>query len=105
LCLQAGASHFDVIDSTAAIEIARQSLTQAGRGEQANSINGLSFQVELPDPANVVICDDGGDFGFDSCLGETQASPRCPASPTLAERVVRLEGGRVAGCPVTPGLC
>ena len=64
LCLQAGAGHIDAIDSTAAIEIARQSLTKAGWGNQAGFIHGKSFQVELAEPVDVVICDHVGYFGF-----------------------------------------
>ena len=49
LCLQAGAGHVDAVDSTAAIEIARQSLTRAGWGDKASFIHGKSFQVDLPE--------------------------------------------------------
>jgi protein arginine N-methyltransferase 1 len=76
LCLQAGAAHLDAIDSTAAIEIARQSLTQAGWGEKAHFILGQSFQVELPEPVDVVICDHVGYLGFDYGLIETMADAR-----------------------------
>ncbi len=76
LCLQAGAGHIDAIDSTAAIEIARQSLTKAGWGNQAGFIHGKSFQVELAEPVDVVICDHVGYFGFDSGLIETLADAR-----------------------------
>ena len=76
LCLQAGAGHIDAIDSTAAIEIARQSLTKAGWGDKASFIHGKSFQVELPEPVDVVICDHVGYFGFDYGLIETLADAR-----------------------------
>ena len=76
LCLQAGAGHVDAIDSTAAIEIARQSLTQACWGEKANFIHGKSFQVELPEAVDVVICDHVGYFGFDYGLIETMTDAR-----------------------------
>ena len=76
LCLQAGAGHVDAIDSTAAIEIARQSLTQAGWGDKANFIHGKSFQVELPEAVDVVICDHVGYFGFDYGLIEIMADAR-----------------------------
>lgn len=65
LCLQAGASHVDAIDSTAAIEIARTSLTQAGWAPRVNFIPGYSYQVDLPERVDVVICDHVGYFGFD----------------------------------------
>jgi SAM-dependent methyltransferase len=76
LCLQAGAAHIDAIDSTAAIEIARQSLTKAGWGDKANFIHGKSFQVELAEPVDIVICDHVGYFGFDYGLIETMADAR-----------------------------
>ncbi len=76
LCLQAGAGHIDAIDATAAIEMARQSLTRAGWGGQASFIHGQSFQVELPEPADLVICDHVGYFGFDYGLIDTLADAR-----------------------------
>jgi len=76
LCLQAGAGHVDAVDSTAAIEIARQSLTRAGWSEQVNFIHGKSFQVDLPEPVDVVICDHVGYFGFDYGLIEIMADAR-----------------------------
>lgn len=65
LCLQAGAAHVDAIDSTAAIEIARQSLTKAGLASRVNFIHGSSYQVDLPERVDVIICDHVGYFGFD----------------------------------------
>ena len=76
LCLQAGAGHIDAIDSTAAIEIARQSLTKAGWGGQATFIHGTSFQVALAEPVDIVICDHVGYFGFDYGLIEILADAR-----------------------------
>ncbi|MBK7508020.1 MAG: methyltransferase domain-containing protein [Comamonadaceae bacterium] len=76
LCLQAGAGLIDAIDSTAAIEIARQSLTKAGWGEQVTFIHGKSFQMELANPVDVAICDHVGYFGFDYGLIETLADAR-----------------------------
>lgn len=65
LCLQAGAAHVDAIDSTAAIEIARESLTQAGWASRVNFIHGYSYQVDLAERVDVIICDHVGYFGFD----------------------------------------
>ena len=76
LCLQTGAGHVDAIDSTDAIEIARESLTRAGWSGQANFIRGHSFQVGLAEPVDVVICDHVGYFGFDYGLIETMADAR-----------------------------
>lgn len=76
LCLQAGAAHVDAIDSTAAIEIARKSLTQTGWAQRVNFIHGYSYQVELPERVDVVICDHVGYFGFDYGLIEMLADAR-----------------------------
>ena len=76
LCLQAGAAHVYAIDSTAAIEIARKSLTQAGWASRVNFIHGNSHQVDLPERVDVIICDHVGYFGFDYGLIETLADAR-----------------------------
>lgn len=65
LCLQAGAGHVHAVDATAAIEIARETLSRAGWVRHVDLIRGSSFQVELPDRVDVVICDHVGYFGFD----------------------------------------
>ena len=65
LCLQAGAAHVYAIDSTAVIEVAREVLTRAGWAPKADFIRGSSFQVDLPERVDVVICDHVGYFGFD----------------------------------------
>ncbi|MBC7597955.1 MAG: class I SAM-dependent methyltransferase [Polaromonas sp.] len=65
LCLQAGAAYVHAIDSTAAIEVARETLTRADWASKADFIRGSSFQVDLPERVDVVICDHVGYFGFD----------------------------------------
>ena len=65
LCLQVGAAHIYAIDSTTAIEVAREALTRAGWASKADLIRGSSFQVDLPERVDVVICDHVGYFGFD----------------------------------------
>ena len=64
-CLQAGASEVYEVDSTAMLEVARESLTRAGLGDRAVFIQGKAQQVELPERVDVVICDQVGYFGFD----------------------------------------
>ena len=76
LCLQAGASHVDAIDSTAVLELARQSLTRARLAEKCNFIRATSFQTTLSDRADIVICDHVGYFGFDYGLIEALADAR-----------------------------
>ena len=65
LCLQEGAAHVYAIDSTAAIELAREALSRAGWASKVDFIRGSSFQVVLPERVDVVICDHVGYFGFD----------------------------------------
>ena len=76
LCLQAGAAHVHAIDSTAAIEVAREALTRAGWASKADFIRGSSFQVDLPERVDVVICDHVGYFGFDYGLISLLADAR-----------------------------
>jgi len=65
LCLQAGATRVYAIDRSAALEVARKALTDAGWAEKTNFIRGSTFQVDLPARVDVVICDHVGYFGFD----------------------------------------
>jgi SAM-dependent methyltransferase len=65
LCLQAGAAHVYAVDSSAALEVAREALTRSGWAPKAEFIRGSSFQVDLPQRVDVVICDHVGYFGFD----------------------------------------
>ena len=65
LCLQSRASQIYAIDSTAVIQVAREMLTRAGWASKVKFIRGLSFQVDLPELVDVVICDHVGYFGFD----------------------------------------
>jgi SAM-dependent methyltransferase len=64
-CLQAGAARVWGIDSTRAIEIARETLARAGLKDRYVFINERSFRVELPERVDVVICDHVGHFGLD----------------------------------------
>ncbi len=65
LCLRAGAAQVFAIDSTAMIEVARETLTRAGLGNRGVFICGHSHRIELPELVDVVICDHVGYFGFD----------------------------------------
>ena len=76
LCLEAGASHVDAIDSTVALELARQSLARAQLGAKCNFIRASSFRVTLPERADIVICDHVGSFGFDYGQIDTLADAR-----------------------------
>ena len=76
LCLQAGAGHVDAIDSTAAIEIARQSLTRPAGATGPASSTASPSRSSCPKPVDVVICDHVGYFGFDYGLIEIMADAR-----------------------------
>lgn len=89
LCLQAGAEHVYAIDSTNAIEIARESLTRAGWAPKADFIRGSSFQVDLSARVDVVICDHVGYFGFDYGLIGLLADAR--------KRFLKLGGTLIPG--------
>ena len=65
LCLQAGVAHVHAIDSTTAIELAREALTRVGWAPMADFIRGSSLQIDLPERVDVFICDHVGYFGFD----------------------------------------
>jgi len=76
LCLEAGASRVSAIDSTAMLEIARQSMERAGLSDKVRFVRGHSHRVELPEPVDVVICDHVGFFGFDYGIVQTLQDAR-----------------------------
>jgi SAM-dependent methyltransferase len=65
ICLQAGAARVIGIDSTAMVEVARESFRRAGLLGRIELIRGPSFRVEPSIRADIVICDHVGCFGFD----------------------------------------
>lgn len=76
LCLQAGAGRVYGIDSTAMLEIARETFSRAGWAEWATFIRGHSLRAELPEPVDTVICDHVGYFGFDYGIVHTLQDAR-----------------------------
>lgn len=98
LCLQAGAAHVHAIDSSVAIEIARESLEWAGFAPKADLIRGSTFQVDLPERVDLVICDHVGYFGFDyGLIGLLTDARRRFLKPggTLMPRRLKLHIGAV----------
>jgi protein arginine N-methyltransferase 1 len=94
LCLKAGASRTYEIDSSAMIAAARESLVRAGWGEQAVFLHGKAHQVELPELADVVICDQVGYFGFDYGIVDSLRDARqrfLKPSGTLVPRRIKLQ--------------
>lgn len=70
LCLQAGAGRVFAIDSSSMIEAARIAYGEAGFADRVTLVHGMSTVVDLPEPADVVICDQVGYFGFDAGIVE-----------------------------------
>ena len=94
MCLQAGASRVFAIDSTAMIEVARDTLTRAGLADRTTFIRGYSHRVELPEPVDLLICDHVGYFGFDYGIVHTLQDARhrflAPGGRVIPRRI-RLE--------------
>jgi len=65
ICLRAGAARVWGIDRTEAIEIARETAVRAGFGDRYHCLREQSFRAELPELADVIICDHVGFFGID----------------------------------------
>lgn len=76
MCLEAGAARVYGIDRTDAIEIARETVARAGYADRYTCIREHSFRVELPEKADVVICDHVGYFGFDYGVIDTLGDAR-----------------------------
>ena len=84
LCLRAGAGQVFGIDSTAMIEVARETFLRAGLAGRGDFIHGHSHRVELREPVDLVICDHVGYFGFD--YGIVAHPGGCPAAFSQARR-------------------
>jgi protein arginine N-methyltransferase 1 len=76
LCLRAGAGFVYAIDSSAMLEIARESLVRAGLNDQTAFIHGQSQQIDLPERVDMVTCDHVGFFGFDYGIVHTLEDAR-----------------------------
>ena len=65
MALRAGARKAYFLEEGAIIEAARQTVAAAGFADKAEYFQGNSFELELPEQADIVICDHIGYFGFD----------------------------------------
>lgn len=65
LCLKAGAGHVIFVEDTAMIEVAVQTMANAGYSGRCTFVRGRSQRLSLETPADLVICDHVGYFGFD----------------------------------------
>jgi len=64
-CLRAGAARVYGIDSSGAIDIARESVARAGLADRYHCIRGSTYRTRLPEKVDLVICDHVGWFGLD----------------------------------------
>jgi protein arginine N-methyltransferase 1 len=76
VCLKGGAGRVFGIDSTAMLEVARETFARAGLGERGRFIQGHSLRVELPERVDLVVCDHVGFFGFDYGIVNTLQDAR-----------------------------
>ncbi|MDG4549093.1 MAG: methyltransferase domain-containing protein [Candidatus Contendobacter sp.] len=98
LCLHAGAGRVYGIDSTAMLEVARETFSRAGWTERATLIRGHSHRVELPERVDLVICDHVGYFGFDYDIAHTLQDARrrfLKSGGALIPARIRLQLGAV----------
>ena len=65
MALRAGAAKVLFVEEGAIIEVARHSVAEAGFADRAEFFQANSFELTLPEPVDVAICDHVGYFGFD----------------------------------------
>jgi protein arginine N-methyltransferase 1 len=65
MALEAGAGKVFFVEEGDILEAARQAVANAGFADKAEFFRANSFELELPEPADVIVCDHVGYFGFD----------------------------------------
>ncbi|MBX7541685.1 methyltransferase domain-containing protein [Qipengyuania sphaerica] len=65
LALEAGASHCYGIDHSRAAHIARETVRRKGLEDRFTVIHGSTFEVDLPEQVDLILCDHIGHFGVD----------------------------------------
>lgn len=103
MCLGNGASQVWGIDSTDAIDIARETATRAGFGDRYHCIQAQTSRAELPEKVDVLICDHVGYFGIDYGIVQMMADARQrflkPGGRIVPERLcLYLAGVRSDNC-------
>ena len=68
LACQAGAKHVYSIEETGLIELARDVCRANGFADRIRFVKGLSTRIDLPEPADVILADQIGHFGFEAGL-------------------------------------
>jgi protein arginine N-methyltransferase 1 len=104
MALRAGAGKVLFVDESAIIEVARQTIARAGFAERAEFFHVSSFELDLPQRADIVVCDHVGYFGFDYSILTLLADARqrflkprgvmVPGAVDLALAPVEVEKGR-----------
>ncbi len=86
--LEAGAEHVTTIESTAFAGIARDILAANGLADRVTVIEGLSFDIELPNKADLLITETLGHAGYEEGILHTAwdarqrlLKPRAPIMP------------------------
>jgi protein arginine N-methyltransferase 1 len=96
MALAAGAAHVDAVDSSPMLEVAREIAEANGRGDQVTHHQVWSTSLELPEPVDLVICDQAdGIFGVQCGLLD--------ALPDARDRLARA-GVVLVPARVTPLL-
>lgn len=103
MCLKAGASRVWGIDSTDAIDIARETAERAGFGEAYDCIGAVTFRAELPELVDLLICDHVGYFGIDygiiSLMADAKKRFLKPGGKMIPQRIdLFLAGIRSENC-------
>lgn len=76
LACEAGARRVYAIEMTGLIELARQVAAANRVADRMTFVRGLSTQVSLPEPADAIVCDQIGHFGFEAGLLEYGSDAR-----------------------------
>ena len=104
MALRAGASKVLFVEEGSAIEIARGAVEEAGFADKAQFFHANSFNLALPERADVIVCDHVGYFGFDYGILALLADGRqrflkpggliIPADVTIQLGLVEAESAR-----------
>src|SRR6186713_1692550 len=76
LACRAGAARVYAIDATGMIEVARRLARDNGLTDRIVHLNTLSLDARLPEPVDVVMCDQMGCFGIDAGVVEYMTDAR-----------------------------
>jgi protein arginine N-methyltransferase 1 len=76
LACEAGARRVYAIEATGMTEIARSVAAANALSERIVAVPGLSSDVSLPEPVDVIVCDQIGHFGFEAGLLEYGSDAR-----------------------------